>query len=186
MKAVVFQSRLTFKNSTREELEAELNRCNDVMLHDGKRIGALVQFAESIRDAMEKHGGPEGDLNELRADLILEQAKALVGKPSVQTTPGVETAPPGRSREPMRVGQGPEALVAALTAIVEDETFQAQINPKARLRSPGWEVRMARARAALAPYNTPTAEAAMTINPISPPQVSPPTPKSAEMSAPGE
>lgn len=34
---------MTFNNLSREQLEAEIRRCNDIMLNDGKRIGQLEE-----------------------------------------------------------------------------------------------------------------------------------------------
>lgn len=39
---------MKFTNMTREELEAELVRCNRIMVEDGKRIGELTEALKQV------------------------------------------------------------------------------------------------------------------------------------------
>jgi hypothetical protein len=75
-------SKLTFDGVSREFLEAEVNRCNDVMIADGKKLGewrGLIARLEIMARGFHRGEAPSGNVDDVtRRETILAQANAVI------------------------------------------------------------------------------------------------------------
>lgn len=75
-------SKATFQSMSREQLEDELNRCNDIMGADGRKIGemrALIGKLEILARGFHDGRKPSGNVDDLtRRSRILSEANAVI------------------------------------------------------------------------------------------------------------